>query len=63
MDILFESKRPGIRRLTIRSNVGGIRWDYQVDISFESKRRGIRWNYQVGLTFRSKIKVSGGPIR
>ena len=42
---------------------GGLRWDYQVDISFESKSRGIRWNYQVGLAFRSKTKVSGRPIR
>ena len=40
-----------------------IKWDYQVDISFESKSRGMSWDYQVGLTFRSKAKVSGGPIR
>ena len=39
-----------------------IRWDNQVDISFESKRQGIRWNYQVGLTFRSKTKVSGETV-
>ena len=40
-----------------------IRWDYQVDISFESKSRGMSWDYQVGLTFRSKAEVSSGTIR
>ena len=40
-----------------------IKWDYQVDISFESKSRGMGQDYQVGLTFRSKAEVSSGTIR
>ena len=48
--------------LPFGSGNGGIRWDYQVDISFISKSRGIRWDYQMGIPFKSKAEVSGGTI-
>ena len=56
--------------LPFRSNSGGIKWDYQVDISFGSKRPGIRTKAEVSFrTIRwdyhleEIVEVLGGTIR